>query len=404
MKKIKNILILAGGDSTRFWPLKNKILYSFIGKPLLQHVVESVKKYGEKTIVVTSETNRNSVKKMDPSLTVFIQKEQTKGMADAILSSKDFMAGDILILNANDIINFNILPQLVEKLIQHDLDLVFLARKVDRYFPGGYLKFENEKLSGIIEKPNPHETPSNLVNLVVDYFKDYSALVKILEGTQISADDSFERGLSEMISKGKVDYLAYDDYWYTIKYPWQVLPMMHHFLGSLYKEVRIGKNVKIGKYTRIEGPCFIDDNTIIGDYAMVRQSHIGKNCLIGGYTEVARSYLGDNVMLHRNYVGDSVLDSNVLMGAEATTANFRFDEKTISSFVSGAKIDTNLQKLGAIIGTHAKIGVNTTLLPGVKIGHNTLIAPGYTIAEDVEDEMFIFKKTKVKNRNSKNPQ
>ena len=166
------------------------------------------------------------------------------------------------------------------------------------------------------------------------------------------------------------------------------------------RDVILGKNVKIAKTAKIVGPCFIGDNTIVGDFAMIRESHIGKNCLIGGYCEVTRSYLGDGVSLHRNYVGDSVLDKNVLFGAQAATANFRFDEGSIKSLVLDSRIDTELNKLGAVIGEGSKIGVNSTILPGVKIGKHTFIAPGYTIAEDVEDGMFIFKRKTILNKHT----
>ena len=152
--------------------------------------------------------------------------------------------------------------------------------------------------------------------------------------------------------------------------------------------VYIGKHVVIGDFAKIAGPCYIGDNTIIADYALVRESHIGRNCLIGSSSEVARSYLGDNVMLHRNYIGDSVLANNVLCGAGAVTANFRFDEKEVYSFVKKNKINSGLKKLGAIVGTNTKIGVNSTIYPGVKIGSEVLIAPHEVIKQDVGDNLF----------------
>lgn len=56
MKKIKNAIILAGGDSTRFWPLSQKNLYVFNGKPLIQHKIEKLLPYVEKIIIVTNKT------------------------------------------------------------------------------------------------------------------------------------------------------------------------------------------------------------------------------------------------------------------------------------------------------------------------------------------------------------
>jgi len=112
--------------------------------------------------------------------------------------------------------------------------------------------------------------------------------------------------------------------------------------------------------------------------------------LIGGYSEVTRSYLGNKVFLHRNYVGDSVIADNVLMGAGAVLANFRFDGQPIRSKVLKEKITTSFLKLGAIIGERSKVGVNATILPGVKIGKKTFIGPGQIVKEDIADNKFFF--------------
>jgi len=156
--------------------------------------------------------------------------------------------------------------------------------------------------------------------------------------------------------------------------------------------VIIKSNVKIGDFVKIVGPCFIDEKTIIADYTLIRNSHIGKKCLIGARSEIARSYIGNNTLLHQNYIGDSVLGNNVLFGAGAITANFRFDEKIIKSSIKNININTNLQKFGAIVGNNSKIGVNATLLPGVKIGENCRIMPGKIIQKDIEDNVFFGKK------------
>lgn len=404
MNKVKNILILAGGDSTRFWPLKEKTLFSFMGKSVLEHILAAVSPHGEKIIVVTNEENNPSIKKIKSIHETVIQKDVASGMAGAILASRDIVKGDLLILNGNDLFDPAILTALLRDVAEKDIDLAFVAKKTHSYFPGGYLAFNPEgQLMGIIEKPDPRRTPSDLTNLVVDYFKDSDKLISILEQVRSEKDDLFEIALTEFIKKHKTHYIVYENFWYTLKYPWHVLPMMSHFLSSLGNEVRLGKNVKISNTAKVVGPCVIGDNTVIGDFALVRQSHIGKNCIVGSHTEVARSYLGDHVFLHRNYIGDSVLATDVLMGAEATTANFRFDEKSVNSLVKNKKIDTQLVKLGAMIGTGSKIGVNTTLLPGIKIGSHTYIAPGYTIAEDVADGMFV-RKNGVKNNIRENRQ
>src|SRR3989344_6363571 len=98
MKKIKNLLILAGGDSTRFWPLKNKSLFNFLGKPLIGHLINSLEKYAENIIVVTNQSDKDFIKKLGFNLKTVIQQDLKKGMAGAVLATKDILDGNCLIV------------------------------------------------------------------------------------------------------------------------------------------------------------------------------------------------------------------------------------------------------------------------------------------------------------------
>lgn len=425
MNKFNTILLLNGGDSTRFWPLREKHLTKFLGKSFLAHQLERLNNLANNIIIVASSRNQGRVKEIineksgyfDAKVEVLVQDEKLDGIAGAILSAKNKISGDTLILNPNDYFDLAALHDLNNLRLQEKKDFIFLAKKVSRYFPGGYIKFDKGNVAGIIEKPLPESVPSDMVKLIADYFSDVSLLIHTLEAVQTQRDDHYEKALDEMISKKyKIGLVVYEGFWYTIKYPWHVLEMNDYFLSQIKDKkigdkvqisenakiegaVHIGNNVKIGDFTKIVGPCFIDDEAIIGDFAMVRSSHIGKRTLVGGYSEVTRSYLGDDVMLHRNYVGDSVLADYVMMGAEAVTANFRFDQKTIKSVISNVSVDTHRRKFGAVIGEGSKIGVNSTINPGVKIGAGSYICPQSLVTDDVKDGVFFFKGERRENAN-----
>jgi len=410
MRKIKNILILAGGDSTRFWPLTDKVIFPFFGRPLIDYIIEGVVPYASSIIVVSHPNVEEKLKKtVGQRALVIAQKEIELGMAGAILAAKNIIGNEeVLVINASDLLDFSFLSSFVKK-IELGPDLIITAKKMDDYFPGGYLKFDKDKrLSSIIEKPPPDEKPSSLVKLVVDYFLNFHLLIEKINQFKEKSDDLYEKALSSLIKEAKkIEVFNYQDDFYSLKYPWHVLNLMNYFLKAIKKDY-FGKNVsiskkatiigpvylsdgvKIGDYAKIVGPTFIGKNSVIADYALVNKSHIGDDCLIGGYSEVTRSYLGDKVFLHRNYVGDSVLADKVLLGAGAVLANFRFDAQPISSFVNGKKVNTGLLKLGAIIGAESKMGVNSLSLPGIKIGKKTFIGPGEVIKKDVTDNKFLF--------------
>ena len=414
MRKIKNILLLAGGDSTRFWPLENKLFFSFLGKPLILFQIEELLKYGELITVVANKSNATTIKRLIDNVDIkpvqiLVQKEDYPGMAGAVFSAKNHIKGEVLIVNGSDLIDYSIISKL-SLLINQENKLILLGKKINEYFPGGYFKFDdNKKVIEIVEKPGKDKLPSSIAKLVFDYFADINILLNHFSQIKTKNDDFYELTINRLLSDDlKQSYFLYDSYWFALKYPWQVLTMMKNFLLTIKETkistsatvsdkaiivgpVLIGENVKIGDFCKIVGPTFIDDNSVIGDYSLVRESQIGQDCLIGSYTEVARSYIGNEVFLHRNYVGDSVLDDGVMMGAQAATANFRFDGETVKSAVNQIKINSNLHKFGTVIGSGSKIGVNSVILPGVKIGKNTFISPHHSIVEDIPDNSFIRK-------------
>ena len=413
MKKIKNILLLAGGDSTRFWPLENKLFFSFLGKPLILYQIEELLKYGELVTVVANKSNATAVKRLVDnnnikSVQIIIQKDEYPGMAGAVFSVENHIKGEVLIVNGSDLIDYQSIIEKLVLLIAQENKLILVGKKFNEYFPGGYFKFDDDKkIIEIVEKPDKDKRPSSIVKLVFDYFADINSLIKYFPETKTQKDDLYEAVLNKILSINlKQAYLIYDSYWFGLKYPWQVLAMMKNFLTSIKESkisstatiseksliigpVIIGDNVKIGDFCKIVGPVFIGDNTVVGDYSMVRESQIGEDCLIGSFTEVARSYIGNNVYLHRNYIGDSVLDDDVMIGAQAVTGNLKFDGEKVYSFINEEKIDTNMNKFGSIIGKLSKVGVNSTIFPGVKIGKKTWIGPGEKVKYDLDDKIYL---------------
>jgi bifunctional UDP-N-acetylglucosamine pyrophosphorylase/glucosamine-1-phosphate N-acetyltransferase len=200
--------------------------------------------------------------------------------------------------------------------------------------------------------------------------------------------------------------LIYDGYWQPLKLPWHILDMSQLFLSKRLKpdnhakliasSAVVGDNVYLGKGVRvmenavIKGPSYIGDNSIIGTGSLIINSLIEKNCVVGFITEVTRSYIGEGSWLHRNYIGDSVLESQNHFGAGAVTANFRLDEDHIHTLVLGEKTNTKRTKFGAILGRETRVGVNSSLMPGVKIGSRAIIGPGVVLYHDVNQGGRIF--------------
>ena len=391
-------VILAGGIGVRFWPMTTyKPMVRFFDKTMLEHTLESVRLSGiETVVVVTNPQDASFVSSLQipgMSISVVIQ-EKALGMADAVLCAAGAVGSHpCLIMNAGDIVDDALYTGLLKQI--DGKSALIVGKKVSSYFPGGYLQIKNSMLDRIVEKPGAGNEPSDFINLVYHYFPEPSEFFNMLRLTKSAADDVYEKALSLYAATHPVRVVAYTGQWNSLKYPWDVLTMLKILLLRLvtHKEkhvviknnviiegpVFIEDGVTIFEHTKIVGPCYIGKNTIIGNNCIIRSSHIGADCVVGFNSDITRSYIGDYCWFHSNYVGDSVLEGNISMGSGAVLANLRLDD---------GEVILGRNKLGAMIGKGVRIGVNASIMPGVKIGHDSFIGSGVVLDKDLPDTSF----------------
>lgn len=188
------------------------------------------------------------------------------------------------------------------------------------------------------------------------------------------------------------------------EYPWEVLPCIKDFIVELgktlpkeiYYEVKenvwIAKNAKVFDSAYITGPCIIDENAEVRQCAFIRGSAIiGKNVVLGNSCEIKNAILFDNVQVpHFNYVGDSILGYKAHMGAGSVTSNVKSDKTLVVIKDENERIETNLKKVGAMLGDNVEVGCNSVLCPGSVIGRCTTIYP-LSMVRGVVKENSIFK-------------
>lgn len=411
-------VVLAGGIGKRFWPIAtDKSLLPFFGKPLIEHTLQTIVRLGiEEIVVIANQRNRKEIAGINllgARVRIVVQ-EKPLGMADGLLSASQEISGkSILVINGADVVDESLYHDVLA-LAQRGIDRIIIpGLEQEEYFPGGYLLVKDEKVAGIVEKPKEGKAPSNLVNLVVHYFQNADDLLKTVRQVKSSHDDVYERSVSLLLEKQGAGLIRYKGPCGFLKYPWHVLETMQLFLGRI-KERRISQKATIHpsafiegsvviedgarvlEHAVIKGPSFISEGVLVGTNTLIVESMIHKNCVIGFLSEVARSYLGEGCWLHQNYIGDTVLEGENYFGAGAVTANFRFDEDHIFSAVQGEKVNTKRAKIGAILGRGARIGVNASLMPGIKIGSQAIVGPGLVQFEDVPSKTRILGREKYR--------
>lgn len=134
--------------------------------------------------------------------------------------------------------------------------------------------------------------------------------------------------------------------------------------GSIY----ISHDVRIGAYAVIEGPAYIGPGSHIHPSTWLHGGNaIGPVCKVAG--ELCGCVLsGYANKQHAGYLGHAYVGSWANIGAGATNSDLKNTYGRIRVPVNGVEVDTGQQFFGAILGDHAKIGINGTIPTGAVIG------------------------------------
>ena len=408
-------VILAGGIGKRVFPLavnKPKPMFKILGKPLIQYVIETVKEAGLKDFIIVTGHGFDQIENYfgdGSSLGVDIRythQRKALGTANALETAKDLVEDHFFVLNADDIFETSLIESMAELFKKTDAEIVLSCKPVKETWKWGIIKLEGGRVVRIVEKPERGMEPSNLA--VIGAYIMTRKIFDYYERVPVS-DHQYEDAIQKFIDDGNVvRAVKYDGFFSAYKYPWDLFRindylMDKHIRGQVIEDgvaisrgAQIEGNVWIRRGTRvlegacIRGPCYIGSNTMIGNNSLIwNHSSIGDNCVIGFSTEVKNSLIGDNCWFHTSYVGDSIISDNCSFGAGTVTANFRFDERSISMMVNGRRVDTGRDKLGVIMAEDCKTGVNSCLLPGVRVGPRSIVGPGVCLYGDLEPNKMI---------------
>lgn len=151
----------------------------------------------------------------------------------------------------------------------------------------------------------------------------------------------------------------------------------------------IDKNYEIGKNPIIREPTVIYPGNEIGDdfqtghFVSIREDNrIGNNVSIGSHTNVEHHIIiEDNVRIHSNcFIPEySTLKNDCWVGPNVVLTNAKYPRS----------INVKNELKSPTIGSFAKIGANSTVLPGVEIGKHALIGAGSVVTKDVPDYAIV---------------
>lgn len=149
--------------------------------------------------------------------------------------------------------------------------------------------------------------------------------------------------------------------------PWKI--SVEEFVKKNTHDIFIHPTSVVENGAVLKAPVYIGPNCFVGAHAYLRGGvYLMGNNSIGPGCELKSCIIFPNTNLaHFNFIGDSILGSNVNMEAGSIIAN-HFNERTDKEIFPG------VTKFGALVGDGCKIGANAVLSPGTILKKNTVVA------------------------------
>ncbi|MDY6766202.1 MAG: sugar phosphate nucleotidyltransferase [Candidatus Nanohaloarchaea archaeon] len=409
-------VLLAGGTSSRFWPLntRHKSLVQLQGKPLIRHTLDSLVDAGVDAAVIV----QGPEQEIQDQLTVpremnvrFAVQEEPRGMGNALAQAEEHLEGEFLVTGPYRFDAGPLLKTLRDAARSNRAAVAGVRTETPEEY--GVLETDGATATGVVEKPDPGEAPSD-IRIVSTYLLD-EAFFDHLEAVE-EHEYSFEDALDRYMADESVGVAQLDHTPPSLKYPWDVLDIAEQVLGgqgrriadsadiadsaTVEGDVVIEENATVYENAVIRGPCYIGENCTIGNNALVRAAtDLEAGCRIGANMEIRGTVAQDGLSTHSGFIGDSVIGRDVSVGAGTVTANRRVrtgdgERPEISVHVRAQEGDvaTGRDRLGALIGDRVDIGTQANLMPGVCVGSESFIGPSALVRSNVGETKRYFTK------------
>jgi bifunctional UDP-N-acetylglucosamine pyrophosphorylase/glucosamine-1-phosphate N-acetyltransferase len=415
-------VILAAGEGVRLRPLtltKPKALLPVGNIPVIQHVLDSVKKNGVKEVLIVVGYLGEKIQSLVRDGSKFglkvnyVWQKHVGGTGEALSLVSDFLDETFLVVYGDLYVTSSAIKKVLQTYKRRRSSVLALV-EVENPKDYGVVKIDKEKrLMSIEEKPEKPST--NLVNAGIYVFTKeiFGEIAKTKES--VRGEVELTDAIQSLAKKGLEVYTVKlgEDEWVDLGKPWDLLKANEKFLGKMKRRLIKGK---LEKNVKIKGPVKVEANAVLKDGVYVEGpvivgagSVVGPNCYLRAYTclgrdvrvgagcEIKNCIVMDKTKIpHLSYFGDSIIGENCNFGAGTLVANLRFDKKNVKAIVRGEVVDTGRKKFGVVVGDNVQTGINVSLMPGIKIGPNSQIGPNISLHRDIPANTRILLKQTLK--------
>ena len=324
-------MILAGGLSTRLYPLTKRVpkpLVPVAGEPNAVHVIRYLRSFGVTEIAINVHYLAEQIEAKlgdgsDYGVRLhYLHEPELLGSAGAVKQMERFLDDTFAVIGCDDLTDLRLDALVAFHRRSRALATIALAKAEDVSQYGVVVLDAEGRIVEFQEKPARGTERSKLVNTGVYVFEP-----AILERIPAGAFYDFGRDVFPALQRESAPFYGLalpGAYWCDIGTPGEyrratrdVLSGKVRLLGSarargvppdatlgddvrIEEDVRVGARCRIGHRVRLVGPTVIGDDVAIGDDAVVTASIVWDGARIGAGARLDESIIGNDYVVPGN--------------------------------------------------------------------------------------------------------
>lgn len=375
-------VLMAGGKGSRIRPLtlsRPKPLIPVANRPMIEYIVEKIKKSGINEFVVTLSYLKGQIKNLlqkdYPDMNIeYSVEEKPLGTAGGVKKAGKYIDDTFFVLSGDVLIDLD-LNKLLHFHKKNKALVTMVLNPVDNPSQFGIAVMDDgNQIIKFLEKPAPNEVFSKIANTGTYVLEpEIFNYIDTKKGEVDFSKDIFPQLIEEQA--GIYGYVL-DGYWNDVGRPKTYLQANYDVLNKKIGpephgeklaedvgrlgDIWVGNGVEIENKVRLIGPVVIGDGCVIE-----KNSVIGRNTIIG-----------DNVHLEIN----STVKGSVIF-PDSTIKEGSYLKDCIVD--SGCNIDRgSFIERGAILGSHVHLGSFSRVRSKRSITNSTVILPESIVDSD----------------------
>ncbi|HZP25935.1 MAG TPA: NDP-sugar synthase, partial [Dehalococcoidia bacterium] len=369
---------MAGGEGSRLRPLtigRPKPMVPIVGKPVMEHIIELLRRHGITDIVVTLQYLPGVIQDyfgdgsaFGVNLTYSVE-DQPLGTAGSVKLAMSHLDDTFLVISGDALTDFD-LTKILDFHRQNDAAATLTLYRVPNPLEYGVIiTDEDGRITQFLEKPSWGEVFSDTVNTGI-----YVLEPSVMHGVPDGASFDFSQQLFPAMLEAREPLFGYvaPGYWCDVgnlpEYMRATADVLHGRVqldipgDEVRPQVWVQPGAHFSAEAEIQGPVFLgQDARIRGGAQITGPASIGDYTIIDGHARVDRSIVWNN-----SYIGEHVQLTGAIVGKQC---NIRRRARVMEGGVVG---DSTVIGEGAAVQSDVKIWPNKELETGASLNESLI--------------------------------